>query len=76
MTANGEISIELDQLYWDVRTTCSRNSDFRNWEDWNMALRNNDKFIGLVDATPNQWRFGEEYEWDLFRGCSRLRKHR
>ena len=51
--SNGEISIELDELYWEVsNSTCSGYSDFRlNWEDnGTEALRNEDKFIGWCDG--------------------------
>ena len=65
--SNGEISIELDQLYWDVsNSTCSGYSDFRlNWEDnGTEALRNNDKFIGWCDGelAVTTELDGEEYE--------------
>ena len=65
--SNGEISIELDQLYWDVsNSTCSGYSDFRlNWEDnGTEALRNDDKFIGWCDGelAVTTELDGEEYE--------------
>ena len=65
--SNGEISIELDELYWEVsNSTCSGYSDFRlDWVDnGTEALRNQDDFIGWCDGelAVTTELDGEEYE--------------
>ena len=65
--SNGEMSIELDDMYWDVsNSTCDGNSQIRlNWVDnGTEALNSQDYFVGWCEGemAVTTELDGEEYE--------------